>query len=450
MLNRFLSRLFAGVRARVRLGASPITESNVSQGIDWNGVYRDRYQYQRDTVLKEALLAWRLNPLARRIVQITKQYITHGIEFQADNEPAAAFLRQLWNHPLNRLGQHLGECSDELALTGNLFLLITTDAAGMSYIRVLPTDQVAEIESAANDVQQELAYLPKPTGANPNPAAIPSYWKHKRARTVVLHYAVNKLAGMKWGEPDLAPLLPWLARYAAWLEDRVRLNRFRQAFMYVVKGRFHTHAERDARQRQLIANPPNPGSILVTDDSEQWDVIHPQLDSFEANNDGLALKKFIAGGQGIPLHWLAEPESSTRTTAEAAGTPTFKTLEERQAMFLAMLKDVLEIAVQRAWMKGRALPPTEIAITAADISERDNAALALAANQIVSAFGQLAAGGFISSDEYLRIVYRFAGEVLPASRPDAPAPNVGPASASSGGGIHVDSDTGEVEVDQPA
>ena len=90
-------------------------------------------------------------------------------------------------------------------------------------------------------------------------------------------------------------------------------------------------------------------------------------------------------------------------------------------------------------------------IRAADISERDNAALALASTQIVSAFGQLVAGGFITADEYMRIVYRFAGESMPSDRPDAPHP--GPLPGGEGGrrpgeGMHIDSKTGEVNVDE--
>ena len=79
-----------------------------------------------------------------------------------------------------------------------------------------------------------------------------------------------------------------------------------------------------------------------------------------------------------------------------------------------------------------------------------NAALALASNQIITAFGQLVAGGFISADEYLRIVYRFAGEVAPESRPDAPAPAIAPPKGTaSQAGIHVDTTTSDVRTDEP-
>jgi hypothetical protein len=440
------------VFAHHTLAASPVTERNVTQGIDWNGVYRDRYNYEREKVYDEALIAWRLNPLARRIVEIQTQYITDGIDFKCSDAAVETFLRKFWNHPLNRIGEHLREWCDELALTGNLFPLITTDSAGMSYLRIHPTDMIADIETAKNDIQQEQAYMPKATPADGDPIHYLNYWAYakRKPKTVMLHYAVNKLAGMMWGEPDIAPLLPWLARYASWLEDRVRLNRFRQAYLYIVKGNYPSQAEKDARQAALMNNPPTPGSILVTDTSEEWDVISPKLNSSDANTDGLALKKFIAGGRGYPLHWLAEPESSTRTTAEAAGTPTFKGLETRQRQFLAMLKDILTVVAARA---GHA--DAEISVTAADISERDNAALALASTQIVNSFGQLWANGFIDADEYMRVVYRFAGEEVPSARPDNPKPNTAGTGAPSAkpantaGNIKVDAETGDVKVKEP-
>ena len=428
-------------------GASGVNERNVSQGVDWTAAYRDRYNYDREKINAEALLAWRLNPLARRIVEIQTQYTTDGIDFTAENEQTLTFLREFWNHPLNKIGEHLRSWADEFALTGNLFPAITTDRAGMSYLRVYPSDLIQEIGTRPNDIQQETYYTPKATAQDPDPQPIPNvHTAGKKAKTVMLHYAVNRLAGMTWGEPDLAPLLPWLARYASWLEDRVRLNRFRQAFLYVVKGPYQSEAEKTKRQAELMQNPPTPGSILVSDTSEEWSVLDPKLDSSDANNDGLALKKFIAGGRGYPLHWLAEPESSTRTTAEAAGTPTFKGLETRQQFFLAMLKDLLTIVAQRAGHD-----PAGISVTAADISERDNAALALASTQVITSFGQLWANGFIDDDEYMRVVYRFAGEVIPADRPDNPKPKTTPKGAAPAGAenIKVDSETGDVRVKEP-
>src|SRR5512143_1057008 len=100
---------------RAPFAASSVTERNIAQGLDWSALYRDRYSYDRQKILDEALLAWRLNPLARRIVEIQTQYITDGIEFHCDHPATEQFIRDFWNHPLNKIGEHLKEWADELA-----------------------------------------------------------------------------------------------------------------------------------------------------------------------------------------------------------------------------------------------------------------------------------------------------------------------------------------------
>src|SRR5512140_3813963 len=66
-------------------GASGVSERNVTQGTDWGGLYRDRYDYDRGRVIDEAIRAWRLNPLARRIVELQTQYTLDGIDFACDD-----------------------------------------------------------------------------------------------------------------------------------------------------------------------------------------------------------------------------------------------------------------------------------------------------------------------------------------------------------------------------
>src|SRR5512143_2396300 len=96
--RRMIGRWAAGTR-RAAFAASNVNERNVTAGVDWTALYRDRYNYDRDQVLEQALLAWRLNPLARRIIDLQDQYILDGIDFDCDDAPTLAFLREFWNHP---------------------------------------------------------------------------------------------------------------------------------------------------------------------------------------------------------------------------------------------------------------------------------------------------------------------------------------------------------------
>jgi hypothetical protein len=242
-------------------------------------------------------------------------------------------------------------------------------------------------------------------------------------------------------------------RYAAWLEDRARLNRYRNTFIFWVKARFGSQAERLARQAELNANPPNPGSILVTDETEEWAVMSPKLESHEAGEDGLAIKKMIAAGSANPLHFLAEPESATRTTAESAGGPTFRHYEQRQLFFKWMLHDLVTVVVRRRKMVDRMVSTdAELIVTGTDISARDNAALATAASVIVAAMTTMRDRGLIDDAELLRIVYRFAGEVVDLEEllergKKAPPPKLPPTPPERGGGHEASRTPDQVKID---
>ena len=432
--SRLTHRLFAGEVDR-RVSAALRARGAHDPGPGWrslDGSPRDRGGYDRDAVLAEALEAWRTNPLARRIVELTTQYVVgSGVGLACKHARTHAFLQSWWNHPLNRMPTRLFEWCDELARSGELFIALSTDAAGMSYVRAVPAADIAEIETAENDLEQERAIYEKPRldlAASTGPSGLlrgrawPVYSPELDEETVgegrgfapaMLHYAINRPVGALHGESDLAPLLRWMARYAAWLEDRARLNRFRNAFVYVVKARFRDKADKLARQAELSARPPSPGSILVADESEEWSVLSPQLASFEAAEDGLALKKMAAVGSGNPLHFLAEPESSTRTTAESAGGPTFRRYQQRQLFFLWMVGDIARAAVQRRRLVDRRLSAQPaIQVSGSDISARDNAELAGAAASVIAAFASLRDRGLIDDAELLRLAYRFAGEVV--------------------------------------
>jgi hypothetical protein len=373
---------------------------------------RDRFDHEREEVLRQSLEAWRVNPLARRIVELTSQYVVGGgISIESRHPASRQFLREFWQDRLNRMDVRVIEWSDELSRSGELFILVSTDAGGMSYVRAVPALEIVDIETSENDIEQELRYFTR--GERCYAGLQAGDGSGAGLENVMLHYAVNRPAGALRGESDLAPLLRWLSRYAAWLEDRARLNHFRNLFQFVVTMHGSSEAERRRRQAALSLNPPEPGAILVKDQAECWEVLSPKLESDEAGEDGLALKKMIAAGAGFPLHYLAEPESSTRTTAESAGGPAFRRMEQRQEFFIWMLSDLLQVVLSRARSCGRPVDPlSNVTVRGADLSARDNASLAEAAGRVIAAFSLLHEKGLIEDAELLRLAYRFAGEVV--------------------------------------
>ena len=77
-----------------------------------------------------------------------------------------------------------------------------------------------------------------------------------------------------------------------------------------------------------------------------------------------------------------------------------------------MLVSLAKIAVQvRKRYDHRVKPDAEIVARGADVTERDNANLALAASRIMPVASELFDRGGIDEAEFLRLVYRMAGEV---------------------------------------
>ena len=408
--------LMDSIRGFFRVSAGERKKTEQDDNVFYDGIsnsgLRDRAQGNFYNVIEASLMAWRENPLARRIVNLQTQYVIgDGITIECEDEKALQVIEDFWNHPLNRMDIRIAEWCDELTRTGNLFIIVSSDLAGNSFVRAVPATAVQNIETAANDYEQALWFEYNENDQlsmihmDAEKAAMPTLEPR------MLQFTVNRPIGAKLGEPDLAPVLVWLQRYSGWLEDRARLNHYRNSFLFTVKTKLQSEQQRIERQNQLNQRALSPGSILVTNDSEEWDILSAKLESNDAAEDGLALKKQIAAGVGIPLHFLAEPESQNKVSAEAAGGATYRTFEQRQQVFLWIIEQVLRSVLRRRHLVDHSLNANaEFRLVGSDIYELDNNALSTAAATMANVCTQMRKLGYISQEEYVRLVYKFAGE----------------------------------------
>ena len=185
----------------------------------------------------------------------------------------------------------------------------------------------------------------------------------------MLHFTVNRPVGGQWGEPDLAPILPYLEYYRRWVDDRMRLNHYRNCFIYNVRKSRGSESERLMRQSQLNRLPPQPGTILVTGVDEEWTVLQPNLDSADANEDGFAVKKLIAAGAGIPVSFLAETAGTSKAENGGMEDSACRNFRQRQQMLLYLTETVLRHVLARAALVRREIDPAcEIHVYADDIA----------------------------------------------------------------------------------
>lgn len=376
--------------------------------------------------LTDALEAWRRNFLIRQIVRLTTAYVVgDGVTVTSSVPQVNDFLKQFWTHPANQMAARLAAWCDELTRSGELFpVLFTNKFDGMSQVRIIPASCIVGLETAPEDYEHEVSYREAVPGE-----LEPRVWKsrhtarvfgqradgrHQRPEPMMLHYCVNRPVGATRGEGDLTPLLPWAQRYTEWLKGRVRFNQLRNDLAAVVIE-LDDDSQVQAKREFYQANPPMGGAVVVTGRGERISFPAANIQGEGAEPDGRALRLAIAAGANVPLHFLAEGSSATRSTAEEMGDPTHRHYRMRQLDFTGFLLDLCTQAWRRyEQARGLAeLADLGLEVAAPDISRADNGALATAAKTVVEAFAVMRSNGWIDDEHAVKLAFKFAGEVLP-------------------------------------
>lgn len=393
-----------------------------------SGTDRDKPWSDLQQELSDALQAWRLNPLARRIVGLVTAYVVgDGIVLRSKRRRFEAFLRATVVDAENNVLIEQADWCDELTRSGELFFALFARVDGSVVIRAKPASRIERVVTDPEDYRRELRYEEvrdlgevegrvwysaaglRLAGFRAGPEAQP--------RPLMVHYAVNRPVGCVRGEGDLRAVTEWLRRYSRWLEDRVATNAVARAFVWVVKvpGRL---VEQKASQ---YSRPPSAGSVVVVDkDNEEWDVKSPGLNARDASADGRAIRWMIAaGGPGIGLTDLGEAETANLASATAMGEQRRRFLRRRQNQFAFFLADMMVQAwnytVDLGLRRGPYVSVADVEMDLPDIAPGDNQALALAAGGITDALVQLREiTGESSALRRLavRLLLKFAGETV--------------------------------------
>ncbi len=428
MLNRF--RQILNPKSKIEnLNAVAV---RVDDSPGWGSLTNRPHDYDPGKVQEiylDALEAWRKNPIAWRSISITTDFVVgDSLTISSNNANLNRFIKAFWNHPKNNLNQRLDSMCEELSRAGDLFVLLFRNPQdGMSYIRFVTKDRIAKIETAPNDWETELVFYETVDGIG-DPVGEPKKWlhpSHPDARSqdaVMLHYTINKPIGATLGESDLTTQLPWLLRYSRMLEDRVRLNWAMRAFLWLIT----VPSSRVKEKQEQYRTPPEPGSIVVKDESETWEANAPKLNAQDAKWDMQAVRAMIDAGSGYPPHWRGDAGDISLATAQAMSGPTERHLRRRQLYFVWMVEDILYHAYIRSYELGRARKLTSenyndlFTASLPEISRMDNESLSIAGMNAASAFSCLSPMIAQYPPTYARTmiqtIFKFMGEPLPEDK----------------------------------
>ncbi len=372
--------------------------------------------------------AYNANPLAFAIIEMTTSFVLgKGVTVAAQHPEVQRVLLDFWHDPDNHMDTRVYDLCTELSLYGEQFIRFYVNRMdGSVKVRQIDPSIIDQIETDPEDIEKALRFHRRPIGPSstlpgdplPPLARTPSEQQSfagewLEAGSEVVQFCINKVSNAKRGKSDLATLLPWLRRYKDWLTDRVRINKYKGAFLWDVELQ---GADRKAIERKKMeyAYPPEPGSVIIHNEAEKWSAVKPEINANEAAEDGRALKLMIAVGAQLPEHYLSDGSYGNRATAAEMGLPTFLKFQRRQHVMRAMLRVVLDRVLLEA-QKAKRLPPqfdTSYDILFPEIDVADHQTLASATQLLVSALTTAKQQGWVSDETAMRLLFQFAGEEI--------------------------------------
>jgi hypothetical protein len=162
------------------------------------------------------------------------------------------------------------------------------------------------------------------------------------------------------------------------------------------------------------AYPPDPGSIVVHNESEQWSAVQPKIEAGDAEADGRAIKMMIAMGAGLPEHYLAEGGDVNRATASEMGLPTFRKFQRRQDMFGLLIRTIVDRVLEEAIHAGTLPPGIDRAykVIFPELAPGDNRDLAAAGGTMLQALLAAHTAGWVSRETAMRLFYEMTGQEI--------------------------------------
>ncbi len=418
--------------------------------------------YQKDVIpstfleiLNSCYEAYNANPLAQAIIEITVSFVVgQGIKPVAKTKKVQKLIDAFWNDPDNHMDSRVEDICRELSLYGEIYVRYFVNRYdGSVKIRLVDPALIDQVETDPDDIEKHLRYHRRPIGPSPtqtydatantlnpavfkstngsaqsngsyglnidkaslsgqNPADPTMQGDWFKAGEEVQQFAINKVSNAKRGKSDLATLLPWLRRYKDWLTDRVRINKYKGAFLWDVQL-IGADAKTIKRKQMDYSYPPEPGSVIIHNEAEKWTAVQPSINANDAKEDGRAIKLMVALGATIPEHYLSDGDNNNRATATQMGLPTFLKFKRRQKILAIILRAILDRVLKEAQKVGKLAASVDIAsaydLIFPEFDHEDNQELGMAVSYLMGGLTQARQQGWISDETAAGILFQFCG-----------------------------------------
>lgn len=340
------------------------------------------------------------SPLIKRGVMLRIGYVWgQGISVQARaGEDAAQDVNQVvqdfWDDESNQASFTSSQAQEDnertVATDGQVFLALFTDPlTGRVQVRVTPFEEVVDVIRNPEDRAEPWFYLreydatvvrefqpvngPRTTRTRKQRVKVlhPAlgFRPAQRPKVIdgveimwdapILHVAVNRPTGWKWGVPDVYASLPWARAYDGFLTDWARLVRALSKFAWKLSGDRSSKVQRAAgairqsaqgRSDLPLPNGGGPvGAVAAMGPGQNLEAI-PKTGATIDSDSGRPLAAMVAAGIGVSVvDLLADPGTTgARAVAETLDKPVTLEMGMRRQLWRSVIQTITSYVVDQA------------------------------------------------------------------------------------------------------
>ena len=311
------------------------------------------------------------NPLARRIVELTKDFVVgEGIRIRATHPAVQKTLDDFWNDPANNMDMNLEYFVREMYIFGEqLWYVAANPLNGRVRLGYIDPYWIDSVEYATLGglhgiaVSMPSAIRLKCDAGHTTPQSLrvvqldedPSSPFYGQFTGECFYWPINKARAPHRGLSDLFALADWLDGYDQMLYSLMNQMDSLSRFIWDVTL---TGMTGEQIQEWLKDNgtPPRANSIRAHNEKVDWQAVSPGVQAADRSDGARMIKNMNLGGAGFPEHWFADGSSTNRATALSQGEPTLKMLSARQHQIRYMIEHLLRFVIDQSINAG-VLPP---------------------------------------------------------------------------------------------
>lgn len=325
------------------------------------------YQHRRAQEISEYL--YRANPLAHRILELTRDFVVGGgITFNAEDDKVQKLLDEFWVHPRNQWPLKFPQRILEYYMYGEALWRTDVDGTGRTFAIGVPPLDITDVVPDPRNPEEPLLVLlgddsrfvkGRVKGGRPKrDLLIVRVDLNPRSETYMYRvgdaffFRNNSITGGLRGYPELLPLSDWIDGYDQFGYLRMERATWLNTWFWDVTLEGFTQEEIDIWSAEnLLLRPTQPGSFIPHNESVTIQAITPKLEAADASRESQELRRTITSGAGFPMSYIGGGESG-RIAENLAVEPTHRTLVQKQEEVRNMMTALFDFVIDQAVVHG--------------------------------------------------------------------------------------------------